>query len=248
MAFSRDYFLKKSLTLQPDIIYSMKRLYSASVLFLFIFLLAGCHNKADLSIAPPFPSQSPWLKCSHDTIYFQNSVLPVIINSCAKSGCHDQGSNKHEIVLDSYSAIYKLVKPNDPLSSKLYTALFSFGQQRMPPGERLSVNQEGLIYYWILQGALNNRCETPCDSSHVTYDSTIIAIVQSWCTGCHGGPNPANGLSLTTYDQVKASVNSGRLLGAIRQESGFYPMPKGSQLSPCDIAIFQIWINNGMPQ
>ena len=248
MAFSRDYFLKKSLTLQPDIIYSMKRLYSASVLFLFIFLLAGCHNKADLSIAPPFPSQSPWLKCSHDTIYFQNSVLPVVINSCAKSGCHDQASNKHEIVLDSYSAIYNLVKPNDPLSSKLYTALFSFGQQRMPPGERLSVNQEGLIYYWILQGAVNNRCETPCDSSHVTYDSTIIAIVQSWCTGCHGGPNPANGLSLTTYDQVKASVNSGRLLGAIRQESGFYPMPKGSQLSPCDIAIFQIWINNGMPQ
>jgi len=226
----------------------MKRLSFASVLFLFIFFLVSCHNKADLSIAPPFPSQSPWLKCSHDTIYFQNSVLPVVINSCAKSGCHDQGSNKHEIVLDSYSAIYKLVKPNDPLSSKLYTTLFSFGQQRMPPGERLSVNQEGLIYYWILQGAVNNRCETPCDSSHVTYDSTIIAIVQSWCTGCHGGPNPANGLSLTTYDQVKASVNSGRLLGAIRQESGFYPMPKGSQLSPCDIAIFQIWINNGMPQ
>ena len=248
MAFSRDYFLKKSLILQPDIIYSMKRLYSASALFLFIFLLAGCHNKADLSIAPPFPSQSPWLKCSHDTIYFQNSVLPVVINSCAKSGCHDQASNKHEIVLDSYSAIYNLVKPNDPLSSKLYTALFSFGNKRMPPGARLSVNQEGLIYYWILQGALNNRCETPCDSSHVTYDSTIIAIVQSWCTTCHGGSTPAYGISLTTLDQVKAAVNNGRLMGAIRQETGFYPMPKGSQLSPCDIAIFQIWINRGMPQ
>jgi len=240
---------KKSLTLQPDIIYSMKRLYSASFLFLFIFLLAGCHNKADLSIAPPFPSQSPWLKCSKDTIYFQNSVLPLVIYSCAKSGCHDQGGHKHGIVLDSYSGIYSHVTPYNPVSSTLYTALFSFGQQRMPPDAHLSVNQEGLIYYWILQGAVNNKCEPAgCDSTHVTYDSTINAIVQSWCTGCHGGSNPANGISLTNYDQVKAAVNNGRLMGAIRQETGFYPMPKGSQLSPCDIALFQIWINRGMPQ
>jgi hypothetical protein len=225
----------------------MKCLSFASVLLLFIFLLTSCHNKADLSVAPPFPSQSPWLKCSKDTIYFQNSVLPVVISSCAKSGCHDQGSHKHGITLDSYSGIYDLVTPNDPVSSTLYKALFSFGQQRMPPDAHLSVNQEGLIYYWILQGAVDNKCELPCDSSHVTYDSAIIAIVQSWCTGCHGGSNPDNGLSLTSYDQVKAAVNSGRLMGAIRQETGFYPMPKGSKLSPCDIALFQKWINNGMP-
>jgi hypothetical protein len=37
-------------------------------------------------------------------------------------------------------------------------------------------------------------------------------------------------------------------MGAIRQENGFFPMPKGGQLSPCDIAIFQKWINLGMPQ
>jgi hypothetical protein len=227
----------------------MNRLSFVFLLFLLVFLLESCHNKADLSIAPPFPSQSPWLKCSKDTIYFQNSVLPVVINSCAKSGCHDAGSNKHEIVLDNYPAIYNLVTPNDPVSSRLYTVLFSFGEQRMPPGERLSVNQEALIYYWILQGAVNNKCEPAgCDSSHVTYDSTIIAIVQSWCTACHGGSNPAYGISLTTYDQVKAAVNNGRFMGAIRQETGFYAMPKGSQLSPCDIALFQIWINKGMPQ
>jgi hypothetical protein len=37
-------------------------------------------------------------------------------------------------------------------------------------------------------------------------------------------------------------------MGAIRQETGYYPMPKGTQLSPCDIALFQKWINRGMPQ
>jgi hypothetical protein len=226
----------------------MKRLFFASAFFLFILLLSGCHNKADLSIAPPFPSQSPWLKCSKDTIYFQNSVLPLVINSCAKTDCHGQGSSAHGIILDSYSGISSIVSPNDPVSSKLYTALFDFGDKRMPPDAHLSVNQEGLIYYWIKQGASNNKCETPCDSSHVTYDSAIVIITQSWCTTCHGDSNPAYGLSLTTYDKVKASVNGGRLMGAIRQENGFFPMPKGGQLSPCDIAIFQKWINLGMPQ
>lgn len=230
-------------------IQSMKQYFFSSFLFLFIFLMTGCTHNADLSVAPPFPSQSPWLTCSKDTIYFQNSVLPLVIYSCGKSSCHDAGSNKHGLTLDSYSNIYNLVSPRDPGSSKLYTVLFSNSQGRMPPNSHLDVNQEGLIYYWILQGALNNKCEAAgCDSSHVTYDSTINVIVQTWCTTCHGGSNPSYNLSLTTYDQVKASVNSGRLMGAIRQETGFYPMPKGSQLSPCDIALFQKWINLGMPQ
>jgi hypothetical protein len=225
----------------------MKRLTSASFLLLFLFLFAGCHNKADLSVPPPFPSQSPWLKCSRDTVFFQNSVLPIFINSCAKSDCHDQGGEQG-LILDNYMGIYNNVKPFDPVSSKLYTSLFRFGDKHMPPHEQLTVNQEGLIYYWILQGAPDNICQTPCDSSHITYDSAVIIITQSWCTSCHSGSNPAYGLSLNTYDQVKASVNNGRLMGAIRQETGYYPMPKGGQLSPCDIAIFQKWINLGMPQ
>lgn len=226
----------------------MKRLSYLSVLGLFAILLTSCHNKADLSVPPPFPSQSAWLKCSRDTIFFQNSVLPIFINSCAKSDCHDQGGSAHGLTLDSYSGISSNVKPYDPVSSKLYTAIFSFGDKHMPPHEQLSVNQEGLIYYWIQQGAMNNICETPCDSSHVTYDSAVVIITQSWCVTCHGGSAPAYGLSLNTYDQVKASVNSGRLMGAIRQENGYFPMPKGGQLSPCDIAIFQKWVNLGMPQ
>jgi hypothetical protein len=226
----------------------MKRLFAIAIGFLLILVMnTSCHNKADLSVAPPFPSQSPWLKCSKDTIYFQNSILPLVINSCGKSGCHDQGG-QHDISLTDYTGITNIVSAGNPRSSKLYTCLFSFGEQKMPRNGQMTVNEEGLIYYWIQQGALDNKCETPCDSSHVTYDSAIVIITQSWCTTCHGASNPANGLSLTTYEEVKASVNSGRLMGAIRQENGYYAMPKGSQLSPCDIAIFQKWINLGMPQ
>jgi hypothetical protein len=227
----------------------MKIFPRVSVLFFFAVLLTSCHNKADLSVPPPFPSQSAWLKCSKDTIFFQNSVLPIFINSCAKSDCHNQGGSEQGLVLDNYAGIFSNVTPFDPASSKVYKALFAFGEKKMPPHEVMTVNQEGLIYYWILQGAMNNLCETPCDSSHVTYDSAVVIITQSWCvSSCHGGSNPANGLSLETYGQVKASVNSGRLMGAIRQESGYFPMPKGGHLSPCDIAIFQKWVNLGMPQ
>jgi hypothetical protein len=224
----------------------MRNLFIAITLML-AFLITGCHNKADLSVPPPFPSQSPWLKCSKDTIYFQNSVLPIVINSCGKSGCHDAAGHAHELTFENYSDISRLVSPGNPLSSKLYTVLFNFGDQKMPPKTRLTVNEEGLIYYWIQQGAMDNVCETPCDSSHVTYDSAIVYITGAWCTSCHGGSSPAYSLSLTTYDQVVASVNSNRLMGAIRQQNGFFPMPKGGQLSPCDINIFQKWINLGMP-
>ena len=129
----------------------MKRLSFTVFPFLCTLLLAGCQHSADLSIAPPFPSQSPWMKCSKDTIYFQNSVLPVVINSCAKPDCHDAGGHKHGLTLNSYQNIYNLVTPGDPVSSKLYIVLFSNSEARMPPNSRLTVNQEGLIYYWILR-------------------------------------------------------------------------------------------------
>jgi len=241
--------VKKCVTLQSDIYSFMKRFTLASLILFLVISFFACHHNADLTIAPPFPSQSAWLTCSKDTIYFQNSVLPLVINSCGKTGCHDAGGSKHGITLDGYSNIMKLVTPYDPTSSKLYTVLFSNTQEQMPPNNHLDVNQEGLIYYWILQGALNNKCEPAgCDSSHVTYDSTINVIIQSWCIGCHSGSNPANGMNLSTYDQVKAVANGGRLMGSIRQENGYYAMPKGSQLSPCDIALFQKWISLGMPQ
>jgi len=226
----------------------MKRLSIIPILFPFVLIFTtGCHNKADLTVAPPFPSQSPWLKCSKDTIFFENSVLPLVINSCGKSGCHDQ-SGARDISLMDYSGIMKIVSPGNPQSSRLYTSLFDFGNQKMPRKGQSTVNEEGLIYYWIQQGAINNKCETPCDSSHVTYDSAIVIITQSWCVTCHSESNPAHNLSLTTYEEVVASVNSTRLLGAILQEPGYSAMPKSSQLSPCDVAIFQKWIRLGMPR
>jgi hypothetical protein len=214
-------------------------------------LVAACHHNADLSIPPPKPPDpGPEFKCSHDTVYFQNTVLPVILSGCAKSGCHDEATHQSGHVLENYTEISKLVVPFNPQNSQLYTILFSnSSSERMPPDNPFSIDQKSIVYWWIAQGAYNNHCDSAgCDSTNVTYTNSIAPIIQAWCLGCHSGSNPANGLSLETYDQVVACANSGRLMGAILQESGYYPMPKGgNKLSQCEINLFQKWINTGKP-
>jgi hypothetical protein len=222
-----------------------------ALIIILSFFIISCHHNADLSIAPPRPAPpGPEFKCSHDTIYFMNSVLPVIVTGCAKSGCHDETTHKANHILDNYQGIIQLVTPFDPQGSKLYTVLFSNTQGRMPPNTPLSLDQKSIIYWWIAQGAYNNKCDSAgCDSSNVTYTSSIKPIVSSWCIGCHGGSNPANGLSLETYSEVVACANSNRLMGALRHETGYYAMPKGGEmLSTCEINLFQKWINLGEPQ
>ena len=228
----------------------MKSSFLKIIVFFLSVILLSCHHKADLSIAPPKPlPPGPEFKCSHDTIYFRNTVLPVILSGCAKTGCHDETSHKSNHILDNYAGIISLVKPFDPQNSKLYTVLFSGSQERMPRGTPFTIDQKSIIYWWIAQGAYNNKCDSAgCDSTIVTYTATIAPICAAWCTGCHGGSNPANGLSLESYDQVVACANSSRLMGALRHDNGFYPMPKGGEmLSPCEINLFQKWINIGKP-
>ena len=221
-----------------------------NILALLLIFLAACHHKADLSIAPPRPPDpGPEFKCSHDTVYFRNSVLPVIISGCAKTGCHDETKHRADLTLENYSQIMALVTPFDPQGSKLYKVLFSGSGERMPPVTPLVMDQKSIIYWWIAQGAFNNKCDSAgCDSTDVTYTTSIYPITNAWCTGCHGGSKPANGLSLETYDEVVACANSGRLMGAIRHEPGYSAMPKGGEmLSTCDINLFQKWINIGTP-
>ncbi len=220
------------------------------LLVILLVTIVACHHKADISTAPPVPPPpGPEFKCSHDTIYFQNTVFPIILTGCAKSGCHDAATHKGGHTLDSYAGIYKLVVPFNPQSSKLYTVLYSGDGERMPPGTPFTADQKSVIYYWIKQGAYNNRCDSAgCDSTNVTYTLSISPIIQSWCLGCHSGAAPSHGLSLETYADVVACANSNRLMGAIRKETGYSAMPVGGTLSPCEIALFQKWINLGKPQ
>ena len=218
-------------------------------LFKWIFLLImavvffSCRHEPDL--LPDTP-----------TVCFQDQVLPIINSSCATSGCHDASSD--EAPLTDYNNIMQFIEPGKPNQSKIYKLITttSIIREFMPPSPQtpLTQNQINLISIWILQGAENNACiEPPCDSTNVTFSGTIFPIIQNNCLGCHSGENPEGGISLTNYNQVKASAEipagtPGSLWGAITHAAGNSPMPKnGNQLSDCKIAQIEMWIGDGMP-
>ncbi|NDH90530.1 MAG: hypothetical protein EBZ22_06560 [Flavobacteriia bacterium] len=60
--------------------------------------------------------------CDPDTVYFQQDVLPLIVSSCAMSGCHDAASAQDGVVLTSYTSIMTTgdVKAGQPNNSELY--------------------------------------------------------------------------------------------------------------------------------
>lgn len=89
---------------------------------------------------------------------------------------------------------------------------------------------------------------TPCDNTF-TFTSRIAPLVAQQCAnGCHEGANPSAGLSLTTYDEIKAIVDNGGFAGSLDGSNGYSIMPKGTTgLSTCDKAAVNAWITAGAP-
>jgi cytochrome c553 len=90
---------------------------------------------------------------------------------------------------------------------------------------------------------------TTCTPEEITYSNTVAGLLDRSCTNCHGGSFPSGGVSLNSYAQAKSNGESGALLGTIKHQSPFSPMPQGSnKWSDADIAKIEAWINNGYPQ
>ncbi|MEK7253943.1 MAG: hypothetical protein AAB316_04310 [Bacteroidota bacterium] len=87
-----------------------------------------------------------------------------------------------------------------------------------------------------------------CDLANVTYGGTILPILQSNCFSCHDAANNNGGVTLEGYANLKIWVNNGYLLGAIRHESSFAPMPQGeTKLLDCTIQKIEKWVSDGAP-
>ncbi len=86
-----------------------------------------------------------------------------------------------------------------------------------------------------------------CDSINVTYSSNITTILSNYCQGCHNALTASGGIVLDNYSQVKTYVTNGKLIGSVKQLSGYISMPPGAKLSDCDIAKLQKWVNDGSP-
>lgn len=187
----------------------------------------------------------PVVTCSPDTVYFTNTLGPLIVSSCAMTGCHN-GSG-HSPTLVTYSNIRNQVTPGFPSLSRLYTVLSKSGEDAMPrpPVAPFTAAQKLIVSKWIQQGAKNNSCvDTNCDTTAVTYSSTITSIMATNCIGCHSSSGSST-TKLDSFTGVKASVTNGKLVGSIQHLSGFVAMPPGGTLSVCDIKKIKAWVNKG---
>jgi hypothetical protein len=88
--------------------------------------------------------------------------------------------------------------------------------------------------------------QTVCDTATVTYSSSVVPILLSNCTVCHGGNTPSAGIKLDTYAGVKVQADNGRLWGAVSQATSFSPMPKnGTKLNTCNLTKIKKWLDAG---
>lgn len=190
--------------------------------------------------------------CDSDTVYFAQSILPLIVSNCAGTGCHDAITHEEGVRLYDYAHIMQQVSPGNPNNSDLLTdGIWQNGGDAMPPPPNppLTQAQEDLIVTWIQQGAQNNSCTGGCDTSNVTFSGTISPIMQNNCAGgsCHDASSPAANINLTTYAGIAQIANNGSLAGTIQHQSPYVSMPPGLWLSQCQINQVLMWVQDGSP-
>jgi hypothetical protein len=89
-----------------------------------------------------------------------------------------------------------------------------------------------------------------CDTTNITYSTGVSPLISNYCLMCHGAnyATSGGGVNLNDYNNLKTYVENGKLMGTIKHETGYSPMPKGGgMLNECSISIIQSWINNGSP-
>ena len=103
--------------------------------------------------------------------------------------------------------------------------------------------------YWENEETLYPIIDQECDTTQVSYTEDIAPMLATYCYSCHSNlnaPSFGGNIKLEDYDDV--SSFSSTILGSIRHEQGFQPMPKGgARLNDCLILTFEAWTLNGKP-
>lgn len=206
-----------------------------------------------------------------DTICFQGQILPLLQNSCGVSGCHDGVSGVEGFSAASYQSVSKYVRPGDAHGSELYRVITDiWGENLMPPGKPLTLEQRTAIHVWIAQGALNTTCDQkttntgdttnnggsiiPSDS--ICFVQDILPIFNSGCatTNCHDAATHEEGYILTSYTNITSRSGSiipfnpdgSRLFRAIIQSGEDRMPPRPLAALPSEqIDKIRTWIEEG---
>lgn len=224
----------------------MKKITVISILIVGVFsLLFSCKHEI-----PVAPEPTPVLVDT--SVCFENDILPLFQSNCAQGGCHDGFTKQNGYQLDTYAAITSTaISPGDASKSRIYNVLTEISPyKRMPPSYNspLTNKQIKLVERWINEGAKNSiDCAGTCDSSSFKFAADVQPILQTHCTGCHGGTGNTGGyILLDTYDAVKQRVDYSSLLPSITHAVGADPMPQnGNKLNDCKITVIRKWIEAG---
>ncbi len=208
--------------------------------------ISSCTHNADINNIPE--------------ICFERDVLPVFQNSCAIAGCHD-GTGESDLRLTSFVQIKDAVEPGKPYSSEIYKAIIStFGENKMPPGPPLSLENRTLIRLWIEQGAALTICPdtsgglTDYVNPRACFSRDILPVINSRCatSGCHDQLTHREGFIFTNYNSIMTAVEPGdpsgsKLYEVIKFASGEDKMPPAGspQLTKAETDSIVAWINYG---
>jgi mono/diheme cytochrome c family protein len=228
----------------------MAQLTSCEITQFTKWIGAGSKNDTATVITTPPPppptTPAPTSNCSPDTVYFQNTIAPLIAQTCSMAGCHDAITKASGVTLVTYTNIMRYVSAGNAAGSTLYTITKSGSMPRQPIA-KYTAAQLTQVQTWINQGAKNNFC-TSCDTTS-TYSKGIAPLITTYCIGCHSATAAASSggnINLSTYTAVKVYATSGSLYGSVNHTLGYSAMPKNqAQLSACQIAQFKKWIDAG---
>src|SRR5690554_5915626 len=133
----------------------MKKVNIILICFLLgLFLAISCKHEP---IEPPINSggsnggnggtgEEPGRNCDPDTIYFAQSILPLLVSNCAMPGCHSAGSAEDGVILNNYENIMNTgdVRAFDLDGSDLYEVITEDDPDKFmpPPGEGTPLSSE----------------------------------------------------------------------------------------------------------
>jgi hypothetical protein len=245
----------------------------SSILILLVFISYFSQNERVFSKSDDVTKVAA--DCDSSVVYFKQDVLPLLQSNCAKSGCHNEETRKHSVVLNSYENLMATVEMesedddfdddrNDDRDRDDYRRGRGNGTDRyknklekmimrnkMPPSpeKKLSQEQRNIILKWIDQGMQNNSCEvsaSDCNSVNMNFTNDIKPIIEENCVGCHGGAKPKKGYDFSNPDKFREVALTGLVYLAVSHSEGATPMPfEGDKLSDCDISKIKSWIDAG---
>jgi hypothetical protein len=92
----------------------------------------------------------------------------------------------------------------------------------------------------------------PCDTTSVTYSTSVKPILDTKCAvaGCHNAQAQAAGINLSSHAGIQnyLEVSADRFISSIARDGNASEMPKGgNKLPECEITLIRTWVNAGFP-